>query len=73
MPKPRGHLVIISAFVDANHAGNIVTWRSHTGIFIFVQNALIIWFSKKQNTVEAAMFGNGFIALQICKEMIVAL
>jgi hypothetical protein len=25
MPKPRAHSVIISAFVDANHAGNVVT------------------------------------------------
>jgi hypothetical protein len=73
MPKPWGHLVIISAFVDANHAGNVITWRSHTGIFIFVQNAPIIWFLKKQNTNEAATFGSEFVALQICKEMIVAL
>ena len=25
MPTPRGNKVIISAFVDANHAGNVVT------------------------------------------------
>ena len=73
MPEPRGHPVNISAFVDANHAGNVVMRRSHTGIFIFVQNAPIIWFSKKQNTVEAATFGSEFVALRICKEMIVAL
>ena len=76
MPETQGHPVIISAFVDAfvdaNHAGNLVTWHSHTGIFIFVQNTLIIWFSKRQNTVEAAMFGSEFVALRICKEMIVA-
>jgi hypothetical protein len=46
MPEPRGHPVTISTFVDANHAGNVVTRRSHSGIFIFVQNAPIIWFSK---------------------------
>jgi hypothetical protein len=73
MPKPQGHSVNISAFVDANHAGNVVMWCSHTGIFIFIQNAPIIWFSKKQNTVEAATFGSEFVALWICKEMIVAL
>jgi hypothetical protein len=73
MPKPRGNPVIISSFVDANHAGNVVTRRSHTGIIILVQNAPIMWFSKKQNTVEAATFGSEFVALRICKEMIVAL
>ena len=46
MPELRGHSVSISAFVDANHAGNVVTWHSHSGIFIFVQNAPIIWYSK---------------------------
>ena len=63
MPKPQGHPVIISAFVDANHAGNVITRHLHTGIFIFVQNAPIIWFSKRQNTVEAATFGSEFVAL----------
>ena len=73
MPKPLGKPVNIYAFVDANHAGNDVTRRSHTGIIIYVQNAPIIWFSKRQNTVEAATFGSEFVALRICKELIVAL
>jgi hypothetical protein len=43
MPKPRGHPVTMSAFVDANHhAGNVITRRSHSGMFTFVQNAPII-------------------------------
>ena len=73
MPERRGRSVTISSFVDANHAGNVITRRSHTGIFLFVQNAPIIWFSKRQNTVEAATFGSEFVALRICKELIVAL
>jgi hypothetical protein len=36
MPERWGHLVTISAFVDANHAGNVVTRRSNSGIFLFV-------------------------------------
>ena len=73
MPTPLGNSVTMSAFVDANHAGNVVTRRSHTGIIIFVQNAPIIFYSKRQNTVEAASFGSEFVALRICKELIVAL
>ena len=73
MPEPRGRAVTIHAFVDANHAGNVVTRRSHTGIMIFVQNAPIIWFSKRQATVESSTFGSELIALRICKELIVAL
>ena len=36
MPEPRGSLVIISAFIDADHAGNVVTCRSHTGTKIII-------------------------------------
>jgi hypothetical protein len=32
-------------FVDANHAGNVVTQRSHTGILLFLQNSPIVWLS----------------------------
>ena len=73
IPEPRGNVERISAFVDANHAGNVVTQRSLSGIIIFVQNASIIWFSKRQNTVEAATFGSEFVALRICTELIVTL
>ena len=40
--EPRGNPVIIGAFVDADHAGNVVTRHLHTGIIIFVQNSPII-------------------------------
>lgn len=73
MPKLSGKKVKISAFVDANHAGNKVTGRSHSGLIVFVQNVLIIWFSKRQNTVESATFGSEFVALRILKDQSVAL
>ena len=36
-------------------------------------NAMIIWFSKKYNTVESSMFGSGFLAVGISRYLIVAL
>jgi len=33
-PKPLGNEVLISCFTDADHAGNRITQRSHTGIII---------------------------------------
>ncbi len=73
MPEPKGKCVNISCFVDANHAGNVITRRSHTAILINVQNAQIIWFSKRQNTVESSSFGSEFVALRAAKDMLVAL
>jgi hypothetical protein len=72
-PFPLGLPVEISCFVDANHAGNLITRRSHTGIIIFVQNAPILWFSKKQNTVESSTFGSELVALRIARDMIASL
>jgi hypothetical protein len=73
MPKPRGKSVVISAYVDASHAANQVTRQSHTGIQIFVNRALTMWFSKKQSTVESSAFASEFIAMKTCIEMIVGL
>jgi len=52
MPKPLGKPVHIGCFVDANHAGNLVTRRSHSGILIFVMNAPILWLSKTRGKIR---------------------
>ena len=73
MPEPWGQSVKMSVFVDADHAGNKVTRRSHTGVLIFLQNALTVWYSKRQSTVESSKFGSEFVAMQIAKDMAIAL
>jgi hypothetical protein len=70
MPKPRGRSVVMTCFVDADHGGCKATGRSHSGIIIFVNRAPILWFSKRQNTVESSTFGSEFVALRIAVEMI---
>ena len=48
MPVARGRSIVMSCFVDADHAkGCRVTRRSHTGVIIFVNRAPILWFSKR--------------------------
>ena len=73
MPTPRGNGVVITAFVDASHAANKVTRRSHTGYIIFVNRAPVIWFSKSQSAVESSTYSSEFIAMKTCMEYIVAL
>ena len=73
MPKPRGRSVTTTAFVDSSHAANKITRRSHTGFLIFINRAPIIWYSKRQNTVESSTFSSEFIALKACTESITAL
>ena len=69
-PEPRGKTVTMSCFVDADHAGCRATRRSHTGILIFINRAPILWFSKRQNTVETSTFGSEFVAAKTAVEMI---
>jgi hypothetical protein len=73
MPEPLGSSINMTAFVDANHAGNVVTHRSHTGIIIYLQNTPIVWHSRRQNTVETSTFGSEFVALRCARDVIVAL
>ena len=70
MPQPRGNSVKMTAFVDADHAGNLAMRRSHTSILIFLNKSPIVWFSKRQNTVETSTFGSELVAMRIATEMI---
>ena len=49
--------------VDSDHAGDETDRRSRTGYMIFVNMALIDGLSKKQATVEKAVFGYEFVAM----------
>ncbi|MGH7954896.1 MAG: Ty1/Copia family ribonuclease HI, partial [Gloeomargaritales cyanobacterium] len=69
-PPPRGITIQINVFCDAAHATDVVTRRSVTGILIYLNSALIRWYSKRQNTVESSTFGSEFVALKIAVEMI---
>jgi hypothetical protein len=69
-PDDRGKGVQQSCFVDADHARNRVTQRSHTSILVYMNRAPITWFSKRQATVETSMFGSESVAMRIAVKMI---
>ncbi len=73
MPEPRGKPVVTTCYVDADHAGCRLTRRSHTGILIFVNRAPIVWYSKRQNTVESSTFGSEFVAARTAVDQVEAL
>ncbi len=64
MPSPRGEEVEIRLYVDSDHAGDQLVRRSRTGYFIFMNSAPLIWFSKRQPTVETSVFGAEFVAMK---------
>ena len=73
MLEVHGKYVVIKAYLDSNHAGNMENRRLHYGIIIHVNNSPMIWHIKHQNTVEASSFGSEFDSLRISIEMVEAL
>jgi hypothetical protein len=61
---PRGKEVYLRLFVDSDHAGEQFTRRSRTGFVIYLSMAPIVWFSKRQPTVESSVFGAEFVAMK---------
>jgi hypothetical protein len=72
-PEPCGNIVSTHCFVDADHAGNRVTRCSQSGILLFVNRAPVVWYSKRQNTVETSTFGSEFVAMRIAVELVESL
>ena len=72
-PKPKGKRVQITCFVDADHGGDQVSRRSRTGILIYVNKAPILWYSKRQSTVETSTYGSELVAMRLAVDMIKAL
>jgi hypothetical protein len=60
-PEPHGKSVTMTCYVNADHAGCLATRPSHTGVIILVNNAPILWYSMRRNTVKSSTFGSEFI------------
>jgi len=69
-PEPLGKSVEMTAYIDSNHAGDKVTWRSHTGVLIFLNRSPILWQSKKQSSIKTSSFGSEFSVMKTGMELI---
>jgi hypothetical protein len=58
----------ITIIVDASHADDLITRRSVTGYVIMIGNAIIRWYSKRQNTIESSTYGSELVAMRIAVE-----
>ena len=72
-PEPRGKAVQSTCFVDADHASDRVSRRSRSGVLIYLNRSPIVWYSKRQNSVETSTFGSEFVALKAATELVVGL
>jgi hypothetical protein len=56
--------------VDADHAHDLVTRRSITGILVMLNNTPIRWISKRQKTVETSTYGSDLVVSRVVTELI---
>jgi hypothetical protein len=66
--EPRGKDVNLRLYVDSDHAGEKRRRCSRIGFFVFMNTALVQWFSKQQATIETSVFGAEFVAMKIGME-----
>jgi hypothetical protein len=60
----------MTVYVDSDHAHDLVTRRSITGILVMLNNTTIRWISKRQKTLEISTYGSQLVALRIATELI---
>ena len=60
-------------YVDADHAHDLVTRRSVTGIVALINNTPVRWISKRQKTVESSTYGSELVAARIATELVMEL
>lgn len=72
IPSPKGKAIQLTCYKDADHAYDLVTRRSVTGVLLFANNMPIEWISKRQKTVETSTYGSELVASRIATDLIVA-
>ena len=72
-PPPRGKLIHVSCFVDSNHTCDKIKSCCQYVIIIYYNKTQILWYSKKQDTVESSTFGSEFVAKRVAPELIISL
>jgi hypothetical protein len=69
LPPEKGPRVMMTVYVGADHAHDLVTRRSITGILVMLNNTPIRWISKRQKTVETSSYGSELVASMIATEL----
>jgi hypothetical protein len=69
-PHPLGKPIEMVAFVDSDHAGDLLTCRLHTGVLVYFNCSPILWYSKKQNGIEPSTFGSALMGLKVATDLV---
>ena len=70
LPEPFGRELEITMFFDADHAHDIATRRSITGLIAFVGSTPVMWSSRRQGCIASSIYCAKFIAMRDAVEEI---
>ena len=70
LPKSKQPIVRMTVYVDADHAHDLVTRRSITGIILMLNNTPVRWVSIRQKTVGTSTYGSDLVLSRIATELI---
>jgi hypothetical protein len=70
LPPEKGPRVRMTVYVDSDHAHDLVTRRSITGILVMLNNTPIRWISKRQKIVEISTYDSELVASRVATELI---
>jgi hypothetical protein len=65
LPMSKGPKVWMIVYGDADHAHDLVTRRSITGILMMLNNKPIRWVSKRQKTGETSSYASELVKLEL--------
>jgi hypothetical protein len=72
-PDSLGKILTLTHNMEANLMHDIISRRSVTGILHMINKTPLLWYSKKQATLERSTYVSKFVAAQICIEQILDL
>jgi len=72
-PVAKGQPIRMTTYVDASLLHCKVTGRAASGILHMINETPVDWFSKRQNIVEAAVYGSEFMAARIATQQVIDL
>jgi hypothetical protein len=73
MPVPLGKPIRLTTYFDANHAYDLDTRRSVTGVLLFANKTPVQWYCKRQNTIESSTYGSELVVGRIACELSMAM
>ena len=73
LPKSLFDELMITAYVDSDHAHDKVTRRSITGLIVFVGRTPVMYQSKRQGAIETSTYGAEFMAMKTAVEEVISI